>query len=356
MPIEPQTLSRLLQLSQTTVADFLTHLPGLVGGRLIVADSNQMTTADYLRLDWEALQGGRIIEAPGLGAAVPLQSTGGGVLLGALVLPNKAEAETLATLVSFGLDNARRYELAAAQSVAAQDRFDTLTVFVANMSHELRTPLSVIMGYVELICQKHSNTPLVEDPTFSNLQAVLRNSRHLARLLNDLLDFFKLEARKMTLQLEAVDAPTLASEAVAAIDLLAQQSGVNLQIIALKKPFIIEADVSRLRQILYNLLGNAIKFAKSTVTLCFTPKETTVLFAVHDDGVGLAAHQVEEIFQPFQQTEAGQRMGGTGLGLPIARQLAELHGGRLWAESEGLELGAVFYLEMPIQPKVAIVD
>ena len=210
--------------------------------------------------------------------------------------------------------------------------------FLANMSHEIRTPMTAIIGYADNL--------LDPDQTSSDrqeaLQVIRRNARHLMELINDVLDISKIEAGKMSTERIACDLPQLISEVVSLMGARAAEKGLNLQLcVDTPVPRRITTDALRVRQILVNLIGNAIKFTNSgTVQLrigCTVDDgQAELRFDVIDTGVGISADQQARLFQPFSQADDSttRRFGGSGLGLAISQRLARMLGGDITVQSQ----------------------
>ncbi|MRR51587.1 MAG: hybrid sensor histidine kinase/response regulator, partial [Rhodocyclaceae bacterium] len=228
------------------------------------------------------------------------------------------------------------------------------SVFLANMSHELRTPLNAILGFAELM--EHDDK--VPETQRRNLNTINRSGRHLLSLINDILDISKIEAGRLTTQIQVGDLHELIDTIVESMSLRARHGGLELTVrLAEDVPHFISTDSGKLRQILINLLSNAIKFTPHggidlevrTSDVDSAKARLTLTFVVRDTGVGIAGDELERIFQPFYQTEHGVRSGeGTGLGLTIARQFAQLLGGELTAASI-VGKGSTFTLRLPVQ-------
>lgn len=223
--------------------------------------------------------------------------------------------------------------------------------FVANMSHELRTPLSAILGYAQILA-----THLKEPDDLVCVDAIDRNGQHLLTLLNDILDLSKIETGKLSVRLQPVDLSGLINEVYALVETRALGKNIGFDIDYLSKiPQTIETDPTRLRQILINLLGNAIKFTERggvqlQVKVLDTPMPTTELqFRIADTGVGIAEDQMTTIFRAFEQgdTSSTRRFEGSGLGLSISRKLAHLLHGEITVQST-LGQGSTFVLTIPV--------
>jgi signal transduction histidine kinase len=226
--------------------------------------------------------------------------------------------------------------------------------FLANMSHELRTPLNHIIGFTELVADR-SVGPL-NGTQEEYLKDVLGSSRHLLSLINDILDLSKVESGKMDLEASEISLEGLLRESLTMVKEKALKHGITLTPNFLDIPAAIRADERKLKQILYNLLSNAVKFTPDGGRVKLEARGLNgqgVRITVSDTGIGVAEDDLERIFQPFEQGDnsAGRKYQGTGLGLSLTKRLVELHGGRLWAESEGPGRGSHFHVLLPQQEK-----
>ena len=224
--------------------------------------------------------------------------------------------------------------------------------FLGNVSHELRTPLHVILGNLQILLQgKHG--PLSTEQTKA-LARVNENSIHLLALINGLLDITKAESGKLNLELQPVDIAKVSDEAVDILRTLAQAKGITVVKGYNHKTQIIECDPLRIKQILINLFDNAVKFTSTGDSVMFYIDEDDaakeLVFNVIDTGIGIAPADQQRIFREFEQLDARMTRSndGVGLGLSIARRLAQLHGGDLHVESS-LEKGSRFILRLPIR-------
>ncbi|SKB11994.1 putative Mitogen-activated protein kinase kinase kinase [Planktothrix sp. PCC 11201] len=233
--------------------------------------------------------------------------------------------------------------------------------FLANMSHELRTPLNGILGYTQIL--KRSITPSEKDQ--AGIQIIHQCGTHLLTLINDLLDLSKIEAGKLEISAKVVNLDTFLKEVVEICSIKAKQKGLSFIYQPLSQlPIAVEIDEKRLRQILINLLGNAIKFTDyGTVTLRIKVIEKppdnssfyqTIQFQIEDTGIGINPEQLENIFLPFEQVaEISYRSEGTGLGLAITQRLIKHLGGDLYVESNtGKGSHFWFELNLPISTEV----
>jgi len=182
--------------------------------------------------------------------------------------------------------------------------------------------------------------------------------QHLLHLINDVLDMAKIESGRMNLNPERFKVHDVLDEVNSITSTLASERNTSLFIEEDSDQEVeIFADNTRLRQVMINLVNNAIKFTESGKIAIRASKQdsSTVLITVKDTGLGIPPEQLEDIFQEFTQVDASttRKVGGTGLGLPISRRLIEMHGGRLWAESTGVEgEGSTFFVEMPIEARI----
>jgi signal transduction histidine kinase len=224
--------------------------------------------------------------------------------------------------------------------------------FLANMSHELRTPLNHIIGFTEMVIDKAVGPLNIDQEEFLN--DVLGSSRHLLSLINDILDLSKVEAGKMELETLKFPLETTLQNSLNMVKEKAMEHKITLALQIHEIPATIQADERRLKQILYNLLSNAVKFTPDGGTVEMEAQGSNgqgIKITVRDTGIGMTETDRERIFQPFEQGDnsASRKYQGTGLGLSITKRLVELHGGRIWAESEGLGRGSHFHVLLPLQ-------
>lgn len=228
------------------------------------------------------------------------------------------------------------------------------TEFLSNVSHELRTPLTAIKGSIDNMLDGLAGG--INDRQRRYLERLAENTAQLERLISDLLDLARIESGTLRFSPRSTSVTRLIEDAAQSVRPLAERREVVIRVEPPGEEIVVSADRDRLMQVLFNLLGNALKFTGSggCVTLGATPQEGTVLFVVTDTGCGVPEHDLERIFDRFYQSPGpeGIKTSGTGLGLPIARSLVELHGGRIWAEGAGQGTRFLFTLPLPAPPKV----
>jgi signal transduction histidine kinase len=262
---------------------------------------------------------------------------------------------TLALQVAVALQNARLYVEQSA-TVAQLRELDRLkSSFLANMSHELRTPLNSILGFSDVMIEELDG-PLTENMR-NDLGLIQKNGQHLLHLINDVLDMAKIESGKMNLNIEKFNLQEIIEEVTSITSPLASEKNLALFIEPDTDHEVeINADKIRLRQVMINLINNSIKFTeKGKIAIKVIHEGSNVRISVKDTGIGIPVELLESVFQEFTQvdTSTTRKVGGTGLGLPISRRLIEMHGGRLWAESSGINgEGATFHVLLPIEAHV----
>jgi len=251
----------------------------------------------------------------------------------------------------YGLLERTNYELAIARGKAEEARH-IKAQFAANISHELRTPLNLIMGFSEMMYRSPEVYGEVSwsEELRSDVHEIYRASRHLLGMIDDVLDLARVEAQRLPLKLELVDLGSLTQEAAATARGLLRDSPVALVVEPLAELTPVLADRVRVRQVLLNLLNNAIRFTDSgSIAVTARLLDGEVEVAVADTGVGIPADDLPTIFDEFSQAKAPitSGRGGAGLGLAVCRQFVQLHGGRIWVESE-LGQGSTFRFTLPL--------
>ena len=257
----------------------------------------------------------------------------------------------LATLIDHTEQNRSRKELKRAKE-SAEAANQAKSTFLANMSHELRTPLNAILGFSEMLAQDQEAS--TEQKT--KLAIINRSGEHLLSMINDVLDLSKIEAGSTELELAGFNLPQMLQDIGRMLAVRAESAGLSFELqLDPALPQYIETDSNKLRQIIINLLGNALKFTDeggcSLHVRTQTIEDNAILcqlqLEVEDSGPGIAADQLESIFEPFIQGQHGQGTKGTGLGLAITKSLVELLGGKISVQSQP-EKGSLFRVELPV--------
>jgi PAS domain S-box-containing protein len=220
------------------------------------------------------------------------------------------------------------------------------TDFLAVLSHELRTPLNPILGWAEVLRLRRDEPELID----RGLEAIVRNVKAQVKLIDDLLDISKIEAGKLRLDVRTVELAPIVEAALDTIAPAAEAKQIQVQRV-LDPSGLVLGDSDRLLQVIWNLLANAVKFTpkRGRVQVCLSRVNSHVEVAVSDTGPGIAAAYLPHVFDRFSQADTSIRrhFGGLGLGLSIARELVELHGGTIEARSEGEGKGATFVIKLP---------
>lgn len=233
----------------------------------------------------------------------------------------------LAAMAAASIENARLFEESQQANRAKSD-------FLAVMSHELRTPLNAIVGYSNLMLDGVGGT--ISAQHRRHVERILASSRHLVEMVDEILTFSRLEAGHERVEAEPIGIAAIAAEAMATIEPLLLRKGLTSRVELPTADVEIETDAAKIRQMLLNLLGNAVKFTESgEITLLARADALLVNFEVHDTGIGIAPEHMDRIWEPFWQVEQGRtrRVGGAGLGLSVTRRLARMLGGDVFAES-----------------------
>lgn len=261
-----------------------------------------------------------------------------------------AEQEAQAKLKRLNRELERRVEDRTSELQRVNEELEEANrakdVFLASLSHELRTPLSPILGWTRILRSAKSDPALIA----KGLDAIERNVQLQAHLIDDLLDVSRIVTSKLTIEKEPTDLRSIVNESVETVRDKATTRGISLKVDLPDKPIIVQGSPVRLQQIIWNFLTNAIKFTESggQINVRSYRGQEKAHVVVSDTGIGIAPDFLLRIFEPFSQSDTvTNRHGGLGLGLAIARKLAELHGGQVRAESEGIGKGACFTFVLP---------
>ena len=278
--------------------------------------------------------------------AISLVSVGSGRRFGPADL---ALAEALARRCAVAVDNARLYQQLIVERDKAEKASRAKDEFLAVLSHEIRNPLMPIIGWARIL---KTHKEITGNKVLSEAaQSLERNAQNMVRLVDDCLDITRITERKITIERESIDLNQVAAAAVEAIAELARAKNIEFRVKLAPKALCFLGDRTRLEQVVLNLLTNAIKYTDSGGSISVTSRnvEDEVELLVEDTGTGIAPDFLEQIFEPFRQGTANwlTSESGLGLGLTIARRIVQMHGGRIWAESEGIGRGSRFYLRLP---------
>jgi signal transduction histidine kinase/CheY-like chemotaxis protein len=247
-------------------------------------------------------------------------------------------------------------ELDAARREAEEAR-TIKSRFVANISHELRTPLNVIVGFAEMLCvspQSYGDFPW-PPPLRQDVLTIWRNGEHLLKMVDDVLDLAQIEAARLPVTPEPTDLLQLIRDTIVTASALLRNSGLELRVHLPDALPLLDLDATRIRQVLLNLVNNAIRFTKrGYIEVGAALHDEEVFLHVKDSGEGIPSDRLESIFEEFEQVDTSIRRPhqGAGLGLTISRHFVRLHGGRIWAES-ALGEGSTFYFALPLSRAAA---
>ena len=280
-------------------------------------------------------------------------------VIGALMMTRKAPGafapevvellQTFASQSALAIQNARLFREIAEKGrqleVASRHKSD----FLASMSHELRTPLNAILGFNEMILgQVYGEVPPDMQEPLADIQT---SGKHLLRLINNVLDLAKIEAGRMELALSDYSVQDTVASVHATLRPLAAEKGLEFLATVPNDVPLAYGDGGRMTQCLMNLAGNSLKFTKAgKVEISAATRGDLLVYKVTDTGIGIPPDKIGSLFTEFKQTDAtiASEYGGTGLGLSISRKFVEMHGGRIWVESE-LGKGSAFIIEIPLR-------
>ena len=255
---------------------------------------------------------------------------------------------TFADQASIAIENVRLFDEIQDKSRQLEEASQHKSQFLANMSHELRTPLNAILGYTELMADGAYGEP--SERMLNVLKRLETNGRHLLGLINDVLDLSKIEAGQLVLELLDYSVQDIAQTVRSTLEPLAADKKLAFKVDVPAELPPGRGDGRRLTQVLINLVGNAIKFTDAgEVAIRAEANNGSFYVAVHDSGPGISAADQTKLFQEFQQADNAitKKKGGTGLGLAISKRIIEMHGGRIWVESQ-LGHGATFAFTLPV--------
>jgi signal transduction histidine kinase len=255
--------------------------------------------------------------------------------------------KTFATQSALAIQNARLFREIADKSAQLEAASRHKSEFLANMSHELRTPLNAIIGFSEVLTERMFGE--LNEKQDEYLRDIYSSGQHLLSLINDILDLSKIEAGRMELELSDFHLPTAIDNALILVRERATRRGITLGHSVDERLGAIRGDERKVKQVLLNLLSNALKFTPEggRIDVRAVPHDGVAEISVTDTGVGIAPEDQEAVFEEFRQVgTADKKVEGTGLGLALSRKFIELHGGRIWVESE-VGKGSTFRFTLP---------
>jgi signal transduction histidine kinase len=280
-------------------------------------------------------------------------------LLGGLVVYRKTTGEfdssvidllrTFATQSALAIQNARLFREIEDKSRQLESASRHKSEFLANMSHELRTPLNAIIGFSEVLSERMFGE--INDKQAEYVGDILQSGQHLLSLINDILDLSKIEAGRMELALSDLDLPSIIENTLILVRERAVRRGITLGRTVDDRLGTIRADERKVKQVLLNLLSNALKFTPEggKIDVRAAVSDGVAEISVTDTGVGIAPEEQDAVFEEFRQVgTASKKIEGTGLGLAISRKFIELHGGRIWVTSQ-VGSGSTFAFTLPLQ-------
>jgi len=232
----------------------------------------------------------------------------------------------------------------------AEEAVKVKSNFLANMSHEIRTPMNAVIGFSEILLQDNQLTK----ENRQHIITILSSGKNLLSIINDILDFSKIEAGGIELESICFHLSNAINDCLRTLELGANEKGLKLTCeVSPELPKLVTGDPVRLRQVVINLVGNAIKFTQQgdvKVKIETSKKAGQVLFSISDSGIGMTQDELKKVFEPFSQADASinRNFGGTGLGTTISRQIVNLMGGQIWAESKK-DKGSVFYFTVQLK-------
>jgi signal transduction histidine kinase len=280
-------------------------------------------------------------------------------IIGSLSFNRKAPGEflpevvdvlrTFATQSALAIQNARLFREIADKSAQLEAASRHKSEFLANMSHELRTPLNAIIGFSEVLTERMFGE--LNEKQDEYLKDIHASGQHLLSLINDILDLSKIEAGRMELERSAFDLPNAIENALILVRERASRRGISLGSTIDERLGALDGDERKVKQVLLNLLSNALKFTPEggRIDVGARLDNHVAEVSVADTGIGIAPADQDAVFEEFRQVgTADKKAEGTGLGLALSRKFIELHGGKIWVESQ-LGAGSTFTFTLPLR-------
>ncbi len=315
----------------------------VIGKNPRIFKSGQMGD-DFYKNFWATITSGRTWE----GEFLNRRKDGSLYWEKAIVTPVRNELDEITNFIAIKEDTSVRKEaerILIEAKKKAEESSKLKTLFLANMSHEIRTPMNAVLGFTQLLLENETDSEKLEQ-----LRIIKSSGEYLLRLINDILDLSKIEANKLELQYAPFSVRALIEELKSIFGMRAAEKGIEFHVdIDETSPDTVIGDEHRIRQIIVNLLGNAIKFTdRGYVKLNYTYSGGNIVFSVEDTGIGIDSQGLKQIFAPFKQMDESltKKHQGTGLGLSISKRLAELMGGEIEVWSE-VGRGSRFVLRIP---------
>ncbi|MBI5959468.1 MAG: response regulator [Chloroflexi bacterium] len=266
----------------------------------------------------------------------------------------RGEIARMAAALKLSQENQHRLNIQLRYALNSAEEARRLKAqFAANVSHELRTPINLIVGFSEVMATAPEAYGGPPPPAYRpDIQAIYRNATHLQSLISDILDISQIEAAQLAIVKEETDPHQVIDEAIRIAQGLIQGKKLELRLDVPSQLPAVCLDRTRVRQVMLTLLTNAVRFSdKGRITLRARVDEREITVSIQDTGMGIPKEQLDRVFEEFYQVESNlsRKRGGTGLGLALSRQFITQHGGRMWAESEGIPgKGSTFYFTLPL--------
>jgi len=352
---EPRATERLEEdLVRTLFATPIRRGEGATGQ---LADVREPIQVADVRDGAQTFQAREVLVRAGYRAALAVPLVREGRLLGGLTVFRRSPGEfapevvdllrTFATQSALAIQNARLFREIEDKSRQLEVASQHKSEFLANMSHELRTPLNAIIGFSEVLNERMFGE--LNEKQEEYLKDIYSSGQHLLSLINDILDLSKVEAGRMELEVTDFDLPVAIDNALILVRERASRRGITLGCAIDDRVGTVRGDERKVKQVLLNLLSNALKFTPEggRIDVHTAMKEGMAEISVADTGVGIAPEDQEAIFEEFRQVgTADKKVEGTGLGLALSRKFIELHGGRIWVQSEPGK-GSTFSFTLP---------